>query len=259
MRSSCWLCPSLCLALCVAGIATAEPVSPPLRVAAASDLALVLNELGAVWERKTGQKIMVTIGATGMLSRQLVEGAPFDAFLAADVDSVDAPARSGQCAADSRRIYARGRLAVWTRLPPPPTTLEALADPQFRRIAIANPAHAPYGRAAEAALRKAGVWDKISTRIVHADNVQRALELARTGNVDVALVAASLVQRAGGGLFLVDDKLHPPIEQAAIACGREARLVAARAFVEFLGSGEAQTTLGTYGFEPPTGGRVRKP
>jgi molybdate transport system substrate-binding protein len=225
-----------------------------VRVAAASDLATAFEELGPSFERAEHLAVEVTLGSSGLLSRQLAEGAPYDAFLAADVVLVDRAAASGACDASTRRRYARGRLAVWTTEGVrPPRRLADLAAPRFARIAIANPEHAPYGRAAEEALRRAGVWPRVEGRVVRADNVRQALELARTGNADAAIVARSLVGDAMESLD-VDEALHAPIVQAAVACRNGPSTRGGRRFVSFLASEAGQRILRRHGFASPDGG-----
>jgi len=212
--------------LFVAGPAAAAP----LRVAAASDMARVLEKVGADWQKKTGQEVKVSLAATALLLRQVLEGAPFDVFLAADEEAADKAIAAKVCAADSRVVYARGRLVAWSASGPPPS-LAALAEPRYRRIAIANPEHAPYGRAARACLEHENMWRTLKPRIVIAESVLSALQYAKSGNADVALVARSLAEDG----LLIDESLHPPILQTGVVCGSDpARLGPAREFLKFL-------------------------
>src|SRR5262249_12792818 len=147
----------------------------PVRVAAAADLSDAFNELGETFSREKGQRVEFVFGASGLLAKQLKEGAPFDLFAAANIAYVDEAVASGACDDGSNRKYARGHIAVFLREGgvSPPISLEDLADPRFRRIAIANPDHAPYGIAAREALANAGILDKVKDRLVFGENVRQ--------------------------------------------------------------------------------------
>lgn len=234
-----------------------ERAKEPLRVAAAADLAGALEVMAADFERARGVRVTVTYGSSGLLARQIAEGAPFDVFAAASEQYADDAVTSGRCQADSKRFYARGSLVVWARDEASlPRTLADLADPRFARIAIANPAHAPYGRAAREALVRVSAWGVVEKRIVFADNVQQALTFAKSGSADVAIVARSLIapgKEAAGATREVDEALHAPIEQAAVACGTGNRGDDPRAFVAAMTSDAGQALLAARGFRPGRG------
>jgi molybdate transport system substrate-binding protein len=249
---------SLARALVVtAGLLAAVPavaaVTPPLRVAAASDLAQAFEAAGAAYERATGQKVTFSFGSSGLLAKQLREGAPFDLFAAADLRFVDEVIAAGACDAKERAVYARGRLVILVATGEAPASPKELAAPRFRRIAIANPDHAPYGRAAVAALGAAGVLDEVRPRLVYAESVLRAQTIVSSGNADAGLVARSLVVKAPPRSWaLVDGALHPPIEQALTVCGRdEARRAAAAGFARWLRGEAGRAILRSFGFEVP--------
>lgn len=231
-----------------------------LRVAAASDLTVAFAEVGTAFEKQGGPHVDFTFGASGMLARQVEEGAPFDVFAAANVSFVDEAVQKGACLGDSRSLYARGRIVMWAddanRLP---ADLTELADPKYAKIALANPEHAPYGRAAREALVKAGVWPKIEGRIVYGENVQQALTFAKSGNADVAIVAHSLVTDSPGHTRPIDVVLYAPIHQAIVVCKgtngsrtqSHGAQTNARAFVDFVGKGEGREILRRHGFALP--------
>jgi molybdate transport system substrate-binding protein len=233
----------------------------PIHVAAASSLTFAFEEAAAQYEKQTGRKVLVSFGASGLLSRQVREGAPFDLFAAADESSVDDAVRSGVCDGSTERIYAVGRVVMWT--PDAKSTPAAVADladaARFSKIAIANPEHAPYGKAAREALQKAGVWPAVQARIVYGENIEQTLQFAQSGNADVALVALSLAKVSGGGFTLVDDALHAPIRQMMVACKQGAGEDAGKAFEAFLSGAEGRAILRKYGFylpgEVPTSSR----
>lgn len=228
----------------------------PLRVAAAADLAVAFKELGAAFEREHGDKVVFTFGSTGLLEKQLAEGAPFDLFAAANVSFVDDAVHAGVCRADSKTSYARGRIVLWwpkSSTVKPPKNLAELADARFVKVAIANPAHAPYGKAAAEALTKAGIWEQLKPRLVFGENVQQTLQFAQSGNAEVALVAMSLATMAPDGDWLpISDGDHAPIDQALVVCGEDRERVArARAFAAYVSSPAGRAIMRHYGFLLP--------
>lgn len=238
------------LVLVATAFACRPKPKPALRVAAASDLAGALEPLAAAYERAHGVPVTITYGSSGLLARQIAEGAPFDVFAAANEGFADQAAASGRCPVTSKRLYARGALVVWARDEASlPATLGDLAEARFARIAIANPEHAPYGRAAKEALEKSGVWASLAKRIVLADNIRQAFAFAESGSADVALVSRSLVRAGRGAARAVDGSLHAPLDQAAVACGERAEDAAA--FVELLAGPEGRKVLADHGFLAP--------
>jgi molybdate transport system substrate-binding protein len=223
----------------------------PLRVAAAADLALAFGDIEAELEKKTGKKVEISFGSTGLLAKQIAEGAPFDVFAAANVAFVDDVVKAGACDGSTKALYARGRIVVWAKDPNAlPKDLSGLSDPRYAKIAIANPEHAPYGRAAQQALTKSGIWETVKPRMVHGENVQQTQVYARTGNADVAIVALSLALSSEGGYLLVPSELHEPLDQALVIC-RHAKSNEAHAFVDYVGSAEGRTVMRKYGFLLP--------
>jgi molybdate transport system substrate-binding protein len=230
-------------------------VQPPIRIAAASDLAQALGPTVEAYVRthKDAESIAYTFGSSGLFAKQLREGAPFDIFLSADLRFVDDVIAAGVCEAKERAIYARGRLVLAVPRGPAPPSLAALAEPRFRRVAIANPDHAPYGRAAIAALTAAAVVEEVKPKLVYADSVSHARAYVSSGNAEAGLVARGLVNDAPPASWvLVDARLHPPIDQALTVCGRDAaRLAAATAFVRWLRGPAGRAALAKHGFEAP--------
>ena len=222
----------------------------PLRVAAASDLTEAWTELGSRFEAETKIKVVFSFGSSGLLAKQLSEGAPFDVFAAANAGFVDTAVKAGACDGATAQRYAKGRIAAWSLEGPLPN-LESIADEKNKRIALANPEHAPYGKAAKEALQKAGLWEKLEPRVVYAENVRQALQQAATGNAEVALVAYSnVINRKGGVTLLIDETLYAPIEQSLVRCTRGGQPDAARRFVEFLSTPESLEFMKRSGFAP---------
>ncbi len=226
----------------------------PIQVAAAADLSFAFREVGAAYERTSGRHVVFSFGATGLLEKQVAEGAPFDVFAAANVTYADDAVHAGACLADSKTLYATGHLAIYT---PPgaalrPRSLADLADARYAKIAIANPDHAPYGRAARQALRRAGVWEAVRGRVVYGENVQQALQFAQSGNADAALVALGLALETPGDAARIPTELHDRIDQALVVCrGGKAGADAGRAFVGFVQSSEGRAILRRHGFLLP--------
>jgi molybdate transport system substrate-binding protein len=244
---------SAALILLASARAFASP--SPLKVAAAADLALAFKDVGNAYEKKTGEKVIFSFGSTGLLEKQIVEGAPFDVFAAANISFADDAIKAGVCSADSKSLYARGRIVMWWRKDggfAPPKSIGDLADKRFVKIAIANPAHAPYGMAAQQALHKIGVWPQVQPKLVFGENVQQTLQFAQSGNAEIAIVALSLAVINDGSYQLVPDELYGAIDQALVVCGHDAeRTKSARAFTAFVNSPEGRVIMKKYGFLLP--------
>jgi molybdate transport system substrate-binding protein len=243
---------ALAFVLAACGNKAASGDGGPVVVAAASDLTRAFEEVGAAFTKKTGRTVTFSFGSTGLLARQIKEGAPFDVFAAANVSFVDDVVKAGACDGATKSLYARGRIAILTADGvEPPASIHDLADPKFRAIAIANPEHAPYGRAAREAMQKAGVWDQVESRMVYGENVSQAVQYARSGNVELAVIALSLAIVEERGYVLVDESLHAPIDQAMAVCGGGSQDAGAKAFVEFVASDEGREIMKRYGFLLP--------
>jgi molybdate transport system substrate-binding protein len=231
--------------------ASAQADAPTLTVSAASSLSFALEEAARAFERNTGIRLALNFGSTGALAQQIEQGAPVDLFVAADTETVEELERQGLLVPGSKQVYARGRLALYClglRL----ERLEDLARPEVRRIAMANPELAPYGAAAREALKALGLWDELQPRLILAENVRQALLYAETGNVEAALVAASLYRPgAPGQWLLVPEELHRPLDQA-LALVRGTRLEReARLFAAYLRGPGGRAILRAYGYQLP--------
>jgi molybdate transport system substrate-binding protein len=150
-------------------------------------------------------------------------------------------------------MYARGRIVVWTKKGSvaPVAALTDLTDGRFVKIAIANPEHAPYGKAAKEAMESAGVWGKVKDKIVFGENIQQTLQFAQTGNVEAAVAALSLAMVSEGDYFLIDDKLHQPIDQALVVCKHGVNIGVAKDFAAFVNSDEGRAIMKRFGFLLP--------
>jgi len=225
----------------------------PLRVAAAADLAHAFDEIRPAFVAQTPSELTVTIGASGLLARQIEQGAPFDLFLAANTGYVEQVVKAGACDGSTAYRYARGRLVIWVKgVDGAAVTLDALAGERFKHIAIANPEQAPYGAAARDALTRAGMWNKISDRLVYGENVQQTLQLAQTGNADVAIVGLSLaLAQKVGSWSLVDEARYAPIDQSLVVCTHGGNAAGARKLADFLDAPAGRAILRKYGFLLP--------
>ena len=241
---------SLILAFFGAACSPASKAKPaPIIIAAASDLIKVSQPLAETFERSTGLQVTFSFGSSGQLEQQIRHGASFDVYAPAARSFCQSIERDG-FADGPDKLYAYGRLGVWSKSLPL-SSLQDLTSPQVRRIAIANPHYAPYGMAAQQALQAAGLWPKVEAKIVYGETVANALQMAQTGNADVALVAVALTKETGGSLVLVDQSLYNPIEQAAIVLKDSKNKPGARSFRDFLLTPEAQRIFQEYGFGHP--------
>jgi molybdate transport system substrate-binding protein len=179
------------------------------------------------------------------LARQIENGAPFDVYLSADEKLVTDLAGSGFVG--NPRVYAIGRLVLWSTNPEF-RSLEKLKSLEIRHIAIANPAHAPYGRAAKEALQRLGIWSLVQRKIVYGENVRQAFEMARSGNAEIAIVAATL---KGSGAVLLPATLHDPIRQAGAVVAGSANSKLGSQFLDYLLSPEGLAVLVSGGLEAP--------
>jgi molybdate transport system substrate-binding protein len=221
-----------------------------LTVSAASDLGPAFREIGSLFEGQTGIKTRFNLGSTGQLAQQIEQGAPVDLFAAADVGRIDALEAKGRIIPDTVKVYALGRITLWTRADSPLQIerVEELLRPEVQRISIANPDHAPYGVAARQALQSAGIWEKIQDKLVLAENAQQTLQYAQTGNVDAAIVPLSLSNQGGGRWALIPAQLHQPIVQALAVIEGTAHEREARLFADFITGPRGEEVLGRYGF-----------
>jgi molybdate transport system substrate-binding protein len=241
----------LALIAVLSGITSCGRIQPPeITIGAAANLSEVFQQLGPIFEKRTGIHPVFSFASTAQLARQVENGAPFDVIAAADAEHMEALDRKGLLLPGSRAVYATGVLALW--IPPGSkaaiTRLEDLISPGVRVIAIAKPELAPYGRAAVETLRESGIWDKVQTKIVYAENVRMAKQYGSTGNADAVFTAYSLVLKEAGTVIPVDGKFHPAISQELGITAKPQHLEAARKFVTFLLGSEGRTVLNSYGY-----------
>ena len=252
------IAPLVLAAMAVAAGPAACAQSGP-SVAAASDLKFALDEIAARFERDTGKTVRLTYGSSGNFYRQIQLGAPFELFLSADEDYVDRLAKEG-LTVDGGARYATGRIVLFV---PQGSTVKAdpaladlrsaLADGRLRRLAIANPEHAPYGRAARQTLEREGLWKSLSARLVLGENVSQAAQFAVSGSAQAGIFALSLALSpdfAGKGDYvLIPEGRHEPLRQRAVLLKRSGET--ARAFYRFLREPAAREVFTRYGYALP--------
>lgn len=231
-----------------------------LAVVAAADLRGVFDELKEAFEaRNPGVELKASFGASGSLTAQILQGAPFDVFLAADTGFPGQVAQAGLATPEGPFPYALGSLTLWVRrdlgLDPAREGLQVLKAPSVRRIATANPRTAPYGRAGEAALRHAGLLETLRPRLVFGENIAQTGQFLQAGTAEAGLVSAAQAShpalRQTGVTWTVPPEAYPPLRQAGVILRRTALPGEARAFRAFLTGPEGQAILARHGFGKP--------
>ena len=244
------------LAAGLPGLAQTRPV--PVAVAAAGDLRGVLEELRQGFEAAHPQiQLQLSFGASGSLAAQIQQGAPFDLFLSADEGFPQQLQKQGLALAPFP--YATGSLVLWARkdlgLDPARDGWQVLSSPAVRKIATANPQTAPYGRAAEAALRQEGIYERVQSRLVFADNIAQAAQFLQTGTAEAGLVSFTQADnpalRQLGTLWQVPAGAYPPLRQAGVILKRSTCVDQAQAFRAYLTGPEGQAVLARRGYGKP--------
>jgi molybdate transport system substrate-binding protein len=244
--------------LCALPRSQAQKRGAELTVAAAADLSSALAEIGNNYEKRAGTKVKFSFGASGALTQQIQNGAPFDIFFSADMDYPKQLIASGEADANTLSEYAVGKLVLWAPADSPldiTKGMNVLLDPSVKKIAIANPRHAPYGRAAVAALKHAGVYDQVANRLVMGENVSQAAQFAESGNAQVGFVAlahaASPAMRGKGKYWEIPAGYYPPLAQGAVVLTHSPHRKEAEEFLNYMKSAEAGAILRNYGFTLP--------
>jgi molybdate transport system substrate-binding protein len=230
-----------------------------LVVAAAADMSAAMPEVAAAYKTKTGQDVKLSFGASGNLTNQIKNGAPFDVFFSADEQFPQQLIDEKLAVKDTLYRYAVGRLVLWvpnkSPLDLPKVGIHGVLDPAVKKLAIANPAIAPYGRAAEAALRHYGIYDLASSKLVLGESVSQAAQFVESGNAQAGFVALSHAlapaMKDKGRYWIVPIDSYPTLNQAAVVLTKSKRQDAARAFLDFVRGPEATSLLAKYGFTLP--------
>jgi molybdate transport system substrate-binding protein len=226
-----------------------------LTIAAASDLQAALPELVERFERDAAASVTVSFGSSGNFFAQIQHGAPYDVYFSADIDYPTRLVASGHAEASSLYQYATGRIVLWTRKDSGIDVsggLRSLTDARVTRIAIANPKYAPYGRAAEAALRREKVYDAVRGKLVLGENISQTAQLVDSGNASAGIIALSLAVgpalRARGVYREIPATAHPPIDQAVVIVSASTHKPLAREFLAYLRRADISQHLHRFGF-----------
>ena len=257
---------SVFLAACVAvaiGLAahlafTQNAVAEEIAIAAASDLNFAIKDLIAEYEKATGNHVKLSLGSSGNFYAQIQNGAPFDLYFSADIGYPKKLEEAGLTVPGSLYRYAIGRIVLWTNHTSHRDVskgLEVLRDSTVKKIAIANPKHAPYGRAAVAAMEHYKVYDAAKDRLVLGENISQAAQFIESGACDVGIIALSLAlaptMKAAGTYWEIPGDAHPPLEQGAAILKSSKEQKTAQQFVEFMRSTRGQEIMHRYGFTAP--------
>lgn len=229
-----------------------------IKIAAASDLNPAIEKVAAAFKKQTGVQAKFTYGSSGNFFAEIRNGAPFDVFLSADRSYAESLSDFGKTD-KAATVYALGTLVVWVSnrvaLTPSADNLNVLTSDRIHKVSIANPEHAPYGRAAVAAMSHYQIYDQIKKKLVMGENVSQAAQFAQSGNADAALIPLSLAltdsMKQGGHFAVVLRDAYPPLYQAAVVVRSSQEKPAAHHFIEFLTSSAGQKILQEYGFEAP--------
>jgi len=227
-------------------------------VAAASDLTYALNEIAANFQKATGCAVRLSLGSSGNFLTQIENGAPFDVLFSADLAYPLKLEARGLAVPGSTYLYAIGKIVLWTREGSRVDVTQgfsALRDIRIKKIAIANPEHAPYGRAAEEALRRSGVYESVKGRLVLGENISQAAEFVESGNADAGIVALSLTlspaMRDKGRSWIIPENLYTPIQQGVVIVRAAANPQGAQQLLDYIKTPATAALLERYGFVLP--------
>ncbi len=239
---------ALICAIAVAG----TPVSAraaEVKVAVAANFTDAAKEIVALFEKASGHKAVLSFGPTGGLYNQITQAAPFEVFLSADQATPAKAIKEGYAVADSVFTYATGKLVLFSKTDGLNLGEATLKDGKFTKIAIANPATAPYGTAAVEAMQKLGVYDALKGKIVQGNNIAQTYQFVDTANAGIGFIAfAQVVLKSGGSRWVVPSTLHAPIAQDAVLLKTGTNNGAAKAFLTFLKGPEARKVIEKYGY-----------
>ena len=226
---------------------------PEVTVAAAADLQFAFQEIGALFEEQCGCKVTFIFGSSGNLATQIENGLPADVFASANIAYVDGLKEKGLILEDTQQLYAVGRivLAVNKDSGVQVENLRDLLKPEVKKMAIANPEHAPYGVAAMQALQSEGIWEDLKPRLVYGENVRQALQYIQTGDAQAGIVALSVADVPEVSYTLIDDSLHQPLRQSLAVLRRTGEEQLARDFIAFVNGPQGRPIMKKYGFLLP--------
>lgn len=229
-----------------------------ITVAAAADLQFAMQDVAGRFQKETGKSVKLTYGSSGNFFQQLQNGAPFDIFFSANLDYAKKLEAAGLTDPGSYYQYAKGKIVIWV---PNDSTLDlssgmqALLNPSIKKIAVANPQHAPYGRAAVAAMQKENIYERVKDKFVLGENISQTASFVVSGAADVGIVALSLAlspnMKNKGRYVEVPAGEYPPIEQACVLLSSSKNKETARQFLSFIKTAAVGDVLSSYGFDVP--------
>jgi len=248
------ICRIAAMVVSLAALVSAQDVT----VAAAADLQSAMQEIGARFQKETGKTVKVIYGSSGNFLQQIQNGAPFDMFFSANLDYPRKLEAGGLTEAGTFYQYATGKIVVWV---PNDSKLDissglpSLVSPAVKKVAIANPLHAPYGQAAVAAMKSENVYEKLTDKFVMGENISQTASFALSGSVDAGIVALSLALSPNlkdkGRFTEIPVKDYPPIEQACVILKSSQHKDAAKAFLSFIKTSAIADLFRAYGFSVP--------
>lgn len=235
--------------LSVSSICMAKEIT----VAAAADLVIAFKEIGAMYEKDNSCKVNLIFSSSGTAKEQILNGAPYDVYASANVKFVDDLIEKGAVIPDSKELYAIGRvgIAVSKNSGLKVTTANDLLKSEFKKIAIANTDHAPYGFAAKEALISLGIWDKIKDKLVYGKDIQDTLSLIKTGNADGGFISLSVVNKNDVEFLILDDKLHKLLKQAIAVTKWSKEIAESRKYIKYVNGAKGREVMKKYGFILP--------
>ena len=248
------------IALCMCVITGVNfAVAEEITIAAASDLSFAFREIATEYEKASGNQVRLTLGSSGNFYAQIQNGAPFDLYFSADIAYPRKLEEAGLTVPGSLYQYAVGRIVLWTghesRIDVT-KGFEALREPTVKKIAIANPKHAPYGRAAVAAMEYFKVYDQVKDKLILGENISQAAQFIESGACDIGIIALSLAiapaMKSKGTYWEVPAEAHPSLDQGAVILKQSKNQEAARQFLEFIKGPHGQEIMKRYGFTLPS-------
>lgn len=254
-------CPLRILCALCASVATplaSYAQQTQLNIAAAADLKFALTDVATAYEKQSGVQCNLTFGSSGNFFAQIQNGAPFDIFFSADSDYPGKLNEAGLVLPNSADSYAVGKLSLWvpanSKLTPEKSGWQSLLDPAVKKIAVANPDHAPYGRAAIEALKSSGLYEKIKTKLVFGENISQAAQFVQSGNAEIGILASSITSSpafTSGHSWIIPQNQYAPLLQSFVVLKSSSNKDAALVFLAYVKSPVAQTIFEKYGFAKP--------
>jgi molybdate transport system substrate-binding protein len=240
------------LLITLAQVANAGEVN----AAVAANFAEPVKLIAELFQKDTGHTVKFSFGSSGKFYSQIKEGAPFDVFLAADEKNPKLLEQEGLAVANTRFVYALGKLVLWSAQPGwVDDKGSVLSKGNYNKLSYADPKLAPYGLAAQETLQKLALWDKVQSKLVTGESITQAYQFAATGNADLAFIALSQITKDGklteGSWWIVPAELYNPIKQSAVQLTAAKDKVAAQAFLTFLKSEKAVAIIRKFGYGLP--------